>query len=201
MAAAFEQAVAALADAGVQLVHADPGLTSSVQTWATIATAEARWAEAVEYEQHPELLSQSVLDYLAFGEQVSAEAYIRAQYERERIHAAYAEFFARTGAAALFTPTVGCVAFDNALAYPPRIGGVEIDDVWRDWAPMLYDANLAGLPACTVPDRQRPGRPAHRRPAARPPAVRPPAAPCRRHPQPCLESPHRSALTGTFPQN
>ena len=149
--AAFEQAVAALADAGVQLVHADPGLTSSVQTWATIATAEARWSEAAEYEQHPELLSQPVLDYLAFGEQVSAEAYIRAQYERERIHAAYAELFARTGATALFTPTVGCVAFDNTLAYPPSIGGVEMDDVWRDWAPMLYDANLAGLPACTVP--------------------------------------------------
>ena len=46
---------------------------------------------------------------------------------------------------------MGCVAFDNTLAYPPQIGGVEIDEVWRDWAPMLYDANLAGLPACTVP--------------------------------------------------
>ncbi len=107
--------------------------------------------QATEYEQHPDLLSDSVRDYLAFGEQVSAERYIRAQNQRERIHAAYAEFFAGHGVAALFTPTVGCVAFDNTLAYPPKIGGVEIDDVWRDWAPMLYDANLAGLPACTVP--------------------------------------------------
>ncbi len=151
MAAAFGHAVAALADSGVEIVRADPGLTSSVATWASIATAEARWAEADEYEQHPELLSDGVREYLAFGEQVGAERYVRAQYERERIHAAYAEFFARTGATALFTPTVGCVAFDAALAYPPRIGGVEIDDLWRDWAPMLYDANLAGLPACTVP--------------------------------------------------
>ena len=151
MRIAFEHAVAALVDAGVEIVRAAPELGSSVQTWATIATAEARWAEAVEYEQHPELLSDAVRAYLAFGEQVDARSYIRAQYERERIHAAYADFFGRTGAAALFTATVGCVAFDNALAYPPRIGGVETHQVWRDWAPMLYDANLAGLPACSVP--------------------------------------------------
>jgi Asp-tRNA(Asn)/Glu-tRNA(Gln) amidotransferase A subunit family amidase len=151
VATAFEHAVAALADAGVEIVRGEPGLRSSVETWATIATAEARWAEATEYEQHPELLSESVRAYLAFGEQVSAHRYIRAQSAREHIHAAYLDFFARTGTTALFTPTLGCVAFDNTLAYPPRIGGVEIDVVWRDWAPMLYDANLAGLPACSVP--------------------------------------------------
>lgn len=151
VAKVFQQAVSALADAGVQIVSADPGLTSSVQVWASIATAEARWSEAAEYEQHPDLLSESVREYLAFGEHVGAERYVRAQQERERIHAAYAEFFARTGTSALFTPTVGCVAFDNDLAYPRQVGGVEIDDTWRDWAPMLYDANLAGLPACTVP--------------------------------------------------
>jgi Asp-tRNA(Asn)/Glu-tRNA(Gln) amidotransferase A subunit family amidase len=152
VASAFERAVAALADAGVDVVRVEPlGWTSSVHTWATIATAEARWAEAAEYEQHPDLLSESVLEYLAFGEKVGAEQYIRAQFERERIHARYAELFAETGASALLTPTLGCTAFDNKLAYPPSIAGTEIDDLWRDWAPLLYDANLAGLPAATVP--------------------------------------------------
>jgi hypothetical protein len=42
VAAAFAHAVDALADAGVQIVQADPGLGSSVEIWATIATAEAR---------------------------------------------------------------------------------------------------------------------------------------------------------------
>ncbi len=151
VAAAFGHAVDALADAGVQIVAAAPGLRSSVEIWATIATAEARWSEATEYEQRPEELSASVREYLAFGEQVTAERYVRAQFERERIHARYTDLFAETGATALFTPTVGCVAFDNALPYPPRIGGTEIDEVWRDWAPLLYDANLTGMPACTVP--------------------------------------------------
>ncbi len=148
----FGHAVAALADAGVQIVRAVPGLTSSVATWATIATAEARWSEATEYEQHPERLSASVREYLGFGEQVSAKRYIRAQFERERIHVdlrrvlrqhRYQRRCSRRPSAASRS-TTRC---------PTRhgIGGVEVDEVWRDWAPMLYDANLAGLPACSVP--------------------------------------------------
>lgn len=148
---AFRTAVAALADAGVRIVRGAPRVSPSVRTWATIATAEARWAEAVEYEQHPELLSQQVRDYLAFGETITTEQYVRAQFERDRIHAAYAELFTATGAAALLTPTLGCVAFPGTRAYPEHVGGSPIDDVWRDWAPLLYDANLAGLPAVSVP--------------------------------------------------
>jgi len=148
---AFDNAVRALADSGVQILRAAPKVTSSIATWATIATSEARWAEAGEYEQHPELLSESVREYLAFGETITAEQYVRAQYARDRIHTAYADFFAATGASALFTPTLGCVAFDGARAYPELIGGVPVDELWRDWAPMLYDANLAGLPAVSVP--------------------------------------------------
>ena len=149
--AAFHRAVDALAGTGAHVIRAEPKVSSSISTWATIATAEARWAEAAEYEQTPELLSQQVRDYLAFGETITAQQYIRAQFERERIHAAYAEFFAATGASALFTPTLGCVAFDGARHYPELVGGTPVDDVWRDWAPLLYDANLAGLPAVSVP--------------------------------------------------
>ncbi|WP_232668100.1 amidase [Pseudonocardia sp. TRM90224] len=148
---AFDNAVAALTAAGVDVVAAAPQVTSSIATWATIATAEARWSEAVEFEQYPELLSEQVRDYLAFGEAISAVSYVNAQFARERLHAVYAEFFAATGATALFTPTVGTTAFDGSLHYPARIGGVPVDEIWRDWAPLLCDANLTGLPATTVP--------------------------------------------------
>ena len=144
---AFRAAVNALADAGVEVVPAEPGIGSSAATWATIATAEARWSNPTPAE----LLSPAVRGYLAFGETITADAYVQAQFHREQIHAAYADLFARTGAAALFTPTVGCVAFDAALPYPEQIGGVPVTEPWRDWVPFLYDANLIGLPACTVP--------------------------------------------------
>jgi Asp-tRNA(Asn)/Glu-tRNA(Gln) amidotransferase A subunit family amidase len=70
---------------------------------------------------------------------------------RESIHRAYVDLFARTGAAALLTPTLGCEAFAHGTTHPDEIGGTAIDSQWRDWCPMLYDANLAGLPACAVP--------------------------------------------------
>ncbi len=147
----FDAAVDALAGTGVQIVRAHPDVRGSLATWATIATAEARWGEATAFEETPELLSPQVRDYLAFGETVSAADYVRAQFARERIHAAYTAFFATTGAHALFTPTLGCVAFPVDRDYPERIGDQPVDPVWRDWAPLLCDANLTGMPATTVP--------------------------------------------------
>lgn len=149
--AAFRTAVDALADAGAELVVGHPELSSSVREWASIATAEARWAQAREYTEQPELLSAEVLAYLGFGETVTTEQYVRAQFHRDQLHHTYQKFFASHEVDVLFTPTVGCVAFDAGLIYPERIGGVAVEEPWRDWAPLLYDANLAGLPACTVP--------------------------------------------------
>ena len=70
--------------------------------------------------------------------------------------------------------------------------------MWRDWAPMLYDANLAGLPACTVPIGTDPaGLPIGGQ------LLGPRLSDRRllrvgRPPQPALEPPHRSPLTGSF---
>jgi Asp-tRNA(Asn)/Glu-tRNA(Gln) amidotransferase A subunit family amidase len=147
----FDAAVDALAGAGVQIVRAHPEVHDSLVTWATLATAEARWAESATYTGSPELLSPQVRDYLAFGETVTTDEYLRAQFAREGIHAAYTALFATTGAHALFTPTLGCVAFPNDREYPERIGDQPVDPVWRDWAPLLCDANLTGMPATTVP--------------------------------------------------
>ena len=51
----------------------------------------------------------------------------------------------------LLTPTLGCEAFAHGQRYPAAIGGHAIERPWLDWAPFLYDGNLAGLPACAVP--------------------------------------------------
>ena len=119
-------------------VEDSPGLPNSAATWSAIATAEARWADAEAFE-HPEL-GPYARAFLQAGDAVTAEQYIRAQIHREHIHRAYAELFERSGL--LLTPTVGCEAFDGALAAPPTV---------PDWGAFLFDANLAGLPACAVP--------------------------------------------------
>jgi Asp-tRNA(Asn)/Glu-tRNA(Gln) amidotransferase A subunit family amidase len=119
-------------------VEDSTGLPNSALTWTTIATAEARYADAEAYE-HPEL-GPYARGFLQAGDAVTAEQYIEAQIHREHIHRAYAELFERSGL--LLTPTVGCEAFDGALAAPPEV---------PDWGAFLFDANLAGLPACALP--------------------------------------------------
>jgi amidase len=148
---AFHGAVAALTDAGVEIVRDEPGLESSVEPWATIATAEARQSEAAAFEHHHRLLDATTAEFMAYGGHVSTSHYIGAQMAREAIHAAYADLFARTGAHVLLTPALGCEAFGHDRTRPEQIGGVPIEPPWEDWCPFLYDANLGGLPACALP--------------------------------------------------
>jgi aspartyl-tRNA(Asn)/glutamyl-tRNA(Gln) amidotransferase subunit A len=148
---AFAEAIGALREAGAGLIEADPGLGTSVEPWATIATAEARHAEAEAFEHHHRLLGPAAAEFMAHGGLVPTSGYIRAQMRRETIFAAYAELFERTGCQVLLTPALGCEAFEHGLTRPREIGGAPIDPPWDDWCPFLYDANLAGLPACAVP--------------------------------------------------
>ena len=147
----FRATVEALADAGAEIVVDDPGLESSVVPWATIATAEARHSEAEAFEHHHRLLDPATAEFMAYGGHVSTSRYIHAQMMREAIHAAYADLFARTGAQVLITPALGCEAFEHDRTRPEEIGGVPVEPPWEDWCPFLYDANLAGLPACALP--------------------------------------------------
>jgi Asp-tRNA(Asn)/Glu-tRNA(Gln) amidotransferase A subunit family amidase len=148
---AFREVVALLAATGIDVVEDGPGVGPSARTWCTIACAEARWSEAAEYERKSHLLSADVLQSLMFGDRVLIGDYVLAQFDRERIHRGYADLFRRTGAHALLTPTLGCEAFAHGKRYPDAIGGHAIERPWLDWVPFLYDANLAGLPACAVP--------------------------------------------------
>jgi Asp-tRNA(Asn)/Glu-tRNA(Gln) amidotransferase A subunit family amidase len=47
--------------------------------------------------------------------------------------------------------TLGCEAFPLGQGHPVTIGGVPVTYPELDWAPLLYDANLAGMPACAIP--------------------------------------------------
>ena len=148
---AFRAAVGRLAAAGVQVVDDAPGLGTSVHAWSAIALADAYRSEYDEFTHRRAELGPDTADFIAAGSYVTAEQYVDAQFARERIHRAYADLFARTGAAVLVTPTLGCVAFPHGQRHPDAIGGVPVDLPDLDWAPFLYDANLAGLPACALP--------------------------------------------------
>jgi Asp-tRNA(Asn)/Glu-tRNA(Gln) amidotransferase A subunit family amidase len=147
---AFRATVDRLADAGIQIVEDTPGLHTSVHIWSAIALAEARYAEYDEFVHHRSELGEGAAGFIQAGGDVTAGQYIKAQFARERIHRAYVDLFERAEASVLLTPTLGCEAFPHGKRHPDTIGGVPVlPDL--DWAPLLYDANLAGLPACALP--------------------------------------------------
>jgi Asp-tRNA(Asn)/Glu-tRNA(Gln) amidotransferase A subunit family amidase len=146
---AFRAVVAQLEAAGATLIEDTPELPSSVQVWSAIAVADARYADAGLYPA--ELLGEAARTFIGHGDHVTTAEYVRAHTARELIHRAYAKLFARTGASVLLTPTLGCEAFGHGTAHPRSIGETPIDPPWLDWCGFLYDANLAGLPACAVP--------------------------------------------------
>jgi Asp-tRNA(Asn)/Glu-tRNA(Gln) amidotransferase A subunit family amidase len=145
----FRATVARLEAAGTTLVEDTPGLGSSVRTWSAIAVADARHADADERRQA--LVGADARRFMGYGEHVTTAEYVHAHLRRERIHRAYADLFARTGASVLLTPALGCEAFEHGATHPREIGGTPIEPPWLDWCGFLYDANLAGLPACAVP--------------------------------------------------
>jgi Asp-tRNA(Asn)/Glu-tRNA(Gln) amidotransferase A subunit family amidase len=147
----FREAVAALAAAGAELVEDDPGLPSSVRTWAVIASRDAWIAERDLYEAAADRLTVAAREMLEFGREISDEDGAAAEAHRGLVARAYQTLLDHHGAAALLTPTVGCEAFAHGLRYPAMLGDVEIEPPWLDWAGFLYDANLTGMPAIALP--------------------------------------------------
>ncbi len=116
-----------------------PGCRSSAVTWSTIATAEARYADAEAFERPGAGPVRAGVPG-GGGRRDDRAVHPGADRTASRSIARTRELFERSGL--LLTPTVGCEAFDGALAAPPTV---------PDWGAFLFDANLAGLPACAVP--------------------------------------------------
>ena len=89
--------------------------------------------------------------FIDLGGALSETDYEDAQYQRVQIYDAYMDMFRRHRHTLLITPTLGCEAFAHDTTHPAMIESRPITYPWLDWAGFLYDANLAGMPACSVP--------------------------------------------------
>jgi Asp-tRNA(Asn)/Glu-tRNA(Gln) amidotransferase A subunit family amidase len=147
---AFRNAIELMREEGFNLVDDNPGLPSSAITWAVTASYDAaEHARGSAYNM--DYLGEVAKGFIDFGDQFSAEDFAEAQAHREVIRAHYAEMFARQRARILITPTLGCEAFPHGTIHPHKIDDTHIELPWLDWASFLYDANLAGMPACAIP--------------------------------------------------
>jgi Asp-tRNA(Asn)/Glu-tRNA(Gln) amidotransferase A subunit family amidase len=146
----FRQVIAMMQQSDFDLVEDNPGLPSSVITWAVTACYDAA-ENARGSAYNIDYLGEVAKGFIDFGEQFSAEEFDEAQSRREVIRNHYAEMFARHDARILITPTLGCEAFPHGSIHPHKIDDTRIKLPWLDWASFLYDANLAGMPACAIP--------------------------------------------------
>ena len=146
----FRQVIGMMQQADFDLVEDNPGLPSSVITWAVTACYDAA-ENARGSAYNIDYLGEVAKGFIDFGEQFNAEEFDEAQSHREVIRNHYAEMFARHDARILITPTLGCEAFPHGSIHPHKIDDTHIKLPWLDWASFLYDANLAGMPACAIP--------------------------------------------------
>ena len=147
---AFQTIIGKLGKADFKLVEDNPGLHSSVITWAVTASYDAaEHARGSAYNL--DYLGEVAKGFIDFGEQFSAEDFDEAQAHRDVIRQHYNALFERHGSRILLTPSLGCEAFPHGTIHPRKIDDTHIELPWLDWASFLYDANLAGLPACAIP--------------------------------------------------
>jgi Asp-tRNA(Asn)/Glu-tRNA(Gln) amidotransferase A subunit family amidase len=146
----FRQVIEKMQQAGFDLVEDNPGLPSSVITWAVTACYDAA-ENARGSAYNIDYLGEVAKGFIDFGEQFNAEEFDDAQSHRKVIRNHYAEMFARHDTRILITPTLGCEAFPHGSIHPHKIDDTHIELPWLDWASFLYDANLAGMPACAIP--------------------------------------------------
>ena len=133
-----------------QMIEDNPGLTSSVETWAVTACYDAA-ENARGSAYNIDYLGEVAKGFIDFGDQFNADDFARAQAQRKVIRAHYEQMFARHNARILITPTLGCEAFPHGSIHPHKIDDTHIQLPWLDWASFLYDANLTGMPACAIP--------------------------------------------------
>jgi Asp-tRNA(Asn)/Glu-tRNA(Gln) amidotransferase A subunit family amidase len=147
---AFRNVIDKLQQSGFKLVDDNPGLQSSVVTWAITACYDAaEHARGSAYNL--DYLGEVAKGFIDFGEQFSAADFDEAQDHRNVIREHYSKLFARHGSRILLTPTLGCEAFPHGTIHPHKIDDTHIELPWLDWASFLYDANLVGMPACAIP--------------------------------------------------
>jgi aspartyl-tRNA(Asn)/glutamyl-tRNA(Gln) amidotransferase subunit A len=151
IAAVVRRAADALAAAGARLREVTlPLVEYAVAAEGAILSAEAFAYHRRDLRDRPELFTEQVRARIAQGEKVGGADYVTAQRLRTALRDAWRDTFRAEGIDALVAPTLGG---------PAGIFGrneVHYTDGRRKttsaaYAPQVYPANMAGLPALSVP--------------------------------------------------
>jgi Asp-tRNA(Asn)/Glu-tRNA(Gln) amidotransferase A subunit family amidase len=147
--AVFAAAVSRLASLGATMIPAAPSLNDPTALWNTVALAEGYASEGPLLASWRSRMSDGIAEIVEAGASISAATYVDALHDRNAYSAAWARFFASFDV--LVTPTMQMTAFPVGRLRPETIEGRPVDPFFDDWCTLCLPANLAGLPATSVP--------------------------------------------------
>jgi Asp-tRNA(Asn)/Glu-tRNA(Gln) amidotransferase A subunit family amidase len=147
--AAFTAAVDRIADAGAAVVEAAPPPVDPVPLWDAIALPEGYASEGQLVEEHPDLVGADAAAICRADASVTARAYLDAQEARGAFAQSWQEFLADYDV--LLTPAMPVTAFPVGQLAPSTIDGRPVPASFDAWCALALPANLAGLPAASIP--------------------------------------------------
>jgi Asp-tRNA(Asn)/Glu-tRNA(Gln) amidotransferase A subunit family amidase len=146
---AFADAVATLAALGARVTPAMPATGDPTALWNTIALAEGYASEGPLLAQWRDRMSVGIAALVEAGAHTTAGTYVDALHERNAYAKVWSSFL--NDFDVLVTPTMQLTALPVGQLRPETIDGRRIDPFFDDWCTLCLPANLAGLPATSVP--------------------------------------------------
>jgi Asp-tRNA(Asn)/Glu-tRNA(Gln) amidotransferase A subunit family amidase len=147
--AAFRAALDAISNAGARISHAHPDPVDPTAMWDSLALPEGYASEGALVTAHPDLVGSDAAAIALAGAEYSAGRYLDAQQDRATYTERWEDFFDDVDV--LLTPTMPVTAFDVGRLAPATIDGRAVPESFDAWCALALPANLAGLPAASVP--------------------------------------------------
>lgn len=151
VAVAFDQSLVHLKNLGAELVEMPSDRFNVEPLWRTInhTVWRARFSDMAQ--QHPELLSPSLLQQLALVSDVSGVDYLRAMFERTQLFRHVQSLLRENDFMAMPTLARTALPIDQDLFGTIEIDGRIYPEVRANWFPWTMPFNLTGHPAITLP--------------------------------------------------
>jgi Asp-tRNA(Asn)/Glu-tRNA(Gln) amidotransferase A subunit family amidase len=145
----FLTALDTISDAGAQLSPAHPQPIDPTGLWDSIALPEGYASEGPVVEANPDLVGSDATAIVMAGAEFSARQYLDSQHARSAYSERWENFFDDYDV--LLTPMMPVTAFEIGRLAPATIDGRPVPESFDAWCALALPANLAGLPAVSVP--------------------------------------------------
>jgi Asp-tRNA(Asn)/Glu-tRNA(Gln) amidotransferase A subunit family amidase len=147
--ARFRETIDLISDAGAKVIERHPETADPGPLWDAIALPEGFASEGPVWAATPQLVGVDAAATIIAGAGATAQDYLEGQHRRAAFTEAWLEFFG--GVDVILTPTMPTVAFPVGRLAPESIDGKPVPDTFDGWCSLALAANLAGLPAASVP--------------------------------------------------